>query len=90
VWYEWDERKASSTVRKHGVEFADAVLVCEDDVALTIPDEFPDELRFVTMGMDAFGRVLVVVYTHRGEQGIRLISARKVTARERRQYEGEA
>ncbi len=88
--YEWDERKASSNVRKHGIDFADAVHVFEDDAASTIPDEFPDEERFVTIGMDAFGRVLVVVYTYRGEQGIRLISARRATARERRQYEGEA
>jgi uncharacterized protein len=87
--FEWDERKASSNVRKHGIHFADAVAVFEDDAALTIPDEFPREERFVTIGTDAFGRVLVVVYTYRGEQGICLISARKATARERRQYEGE-
>jgi uncharacterized DUF497 family protein len=51
-------------------------------------DEHPDEERFVTIGMDGFGRVLVVVYTWRGNQRIRIISARKATRYERQQYEG--
>ncbi len=90
VRYEWDERKARSNAHKHSVDFADAVAVFEDDQALTIPDDYPDEERFVTIGSDAFSRILVVVYTYRGEDSIRLISARKATARERRQYEGAA
>ena len=56
--------------------------------ALTIADEFAAEERFVTLGNDAFGRVLVVVYTWRGSDTIRLISARKATRAERTQYEG--
>lgn len=87
--YEWDERKARANVSKHGIDFADAVAAFEDDSALTIEDEFPDEERFVTIAADAFGRVLVIVYTYRGEDNIRLVSARKATPRERRQYEGE-
>jgi hypothetical protein len=62
------------------------VSVFSDDLAITIPDERFDEERFITVGMDAFGRVLVVVYTWRGNE-IRLISARKATRRERKQYE---
>ena len=59
-----------------------------DEQAITIPDEGSEnEDRFVTLGMDALGRVLVVVYTGRDDLP-RLISARKATARERRQYEG--
>ena len=59
-----------------------------DDRAITIPDEGSDEEdRFVTLGMDVLGRILVVVYAWR-EDLPRLISARKATARERRQYEG--
>ncbi len=61
--YGWDERKARANVRKHGIEFADAVAAFQDDLALTIEDEFPDEERFVTIGADAFGRVLVIVST---------------------------
>ncbi|GET35929.1 hypothetical protein MiSe_06770 [Microseira wollei NIES-4236] len=60
--------------------------VFSDDLAITIPDERFDEERFVTIGMDAFDRVLVVVYTWRGNE-IRLISARQATRRERNQYE---
>ena len=59
-----------------------------DDLAVTIRDDVSDEKRYVTIGNDALGRVLVVVYTWRGER-IRLISARKATSRERRQYEEE-
>jgi uncharacterized DUF497 family protein len=85
--YQWDERKAQVNRRKHGVSFADSVAVFEDDWAITIPDDHPDEERFVTIGRDLLGRILVVVYTWRGDD-IRIISARKVTRREREQYEG--
>ncbi|MBI4604084.1 MAG: BrnT family toxin [Planctomycetes bacterium] len=84
--FEWDPRKAASNLRKHGIDFADAATVLYDDFALTVPDEHPEEERFATIGMDALGRLLVVVYTWRGERA-RLISARKATASERRQYE---
>jgi len=89
VSYEWDEKKNRTNVRKHGVNFADAVFALEDDDALTMRDEdSAEEERFVTMGTDAFGRVLVVIYTWRDEN-IRLISARKAARRERAAYEGE-
>ena len=84
--YAWDPNKARSNQVKHGVSFADAVAVFEDERAITIVDEYPDEDRFVTLGIDAFGRVLVVVYTYRDET-IRIISARKATAIERQQYQ---
>ncbi len=84
--YQWDARKAAHNLRKHRIDFADAVSVFADDYAITIVDEHPDEERFVTIGMDLLGRVLVVVYTYRGRD-IRLISARKATAKERRYYE---
>ena len=87
--YEWDVEKNRSNVRKHGVNFADAVLALEDDDALTIRDDDSDEEdRFVTIGVDAVGRLLLVVYAWRGED-IRIISARKTTRRERAAYEGE-
>lgn len=86
--YQWDKDKASANLRKHGIDFADAVSVFSDDLAITIPDERFDEERFVTIGVDAFGRVLVVVYTLRDDE-IRIISARKATRQERQQYEEE-
>lgn len=86
--FEWDPRKATANLRKHGVDFADAATVLYDERAITIPDEGSDEEdRFVTLGMDALGRALVVVYTWR-EDRPRLISARKANSHERRQYEG--
>ena len=84
--FEWDTQKAETNRRKHGVDFADAVSVLEDPSALTLEDEREAEERFVTMGMDSLGRVLVVVYTWR-EDRVRLISARRATRAERRQYE---
>ncbi|WP_035984460.1 BrnT family toxin [Leptolyngbya sp. KIOST-1] len=84
--YQWNRDKATANLRKHGIDFADAVAVFSDDLALTIPDERFDEERFVTIGLDGFGRVLVVVYTLRGE-AIRVISARKASRQERQQYE---
>ena len=87
--YEWDPVKARLNLRKHGVDFADAVSALEDDAALTMRDPLAEhEERSVTIGLDALGRVLVVVYTWRDGR-IRLISAREATARERRQYEEE-
>lgn len=80
-------REGGCELRKHGVDFADAVLVLEDDLALTMEDpDSEEEARFITMGHDPYGRVLVVVYTWRGDR-TRLISARKATGSERRRYE---
>jgi hypothetical protein len=88
VEFEWDIKKAFSNLKKHGIDFTDAISVLEDERAITIPDDHPDEERFVTIGMDAFGRILVVIYTWRRNR-IRIISARKATATEINQYKGE-
>lgn len=82
--YEWDPVKATANARKHGVRFSDAVTVLEDDAALTIRDPYSDEEeRWVTLGMDLTGRLLVVVYTWRSDT-LRLISAREATPAERK------
>ncbi|MGB6338187.1 MAG: BrnT family toxin [Candidatus Aminicenantaceae bacterium] len=85
---EWDSKKAISNLKKHGVDFADAVTVLVDERAITISEDYPDEERFITIGMDSFNQILVVVYTWR-ETRIRIISARKATAKEIKQYKGE-
>jgi len=59
--YEWDPDKAATNLHKHGISFADAVTVFSDTFALTAADDFADEERFVTLGTDAFGRLVVVV-----------------------------
>ena len=88
--YEWDPEKNKRNIRKHGILFADAVAVLEDEYAITLIDEESDssEHRFVTVGLDAFARVLVVVYAYRGTS-VRIISARSAEPHEREQYEAQ-
>ncbi|MEW6079257.1 MAG: BrnT family toxin [Thermodesulfobacteriota bacterium] len=84
--YEWDARKAQHNLKKHGVDFADAVSVFDDLNTITIEDACEQEQRFVSIGIDCFARILVVVYTWRGDT-IRIISARKATRKEQKHYE---
>jgi uncharacterized protein len=87
VQYEWDPVKATANFRKHGVHFSDAVGVLEDELALTVRDPYSEEEeRWITLGADFLGNLLVVVYVWRGET-IRFISARPATPRERQEYE---
>jgi len=85
--YQWDPKKAASNLKKHGIDFADAVGVFEDDWAMTIEEQDVEgEQRFVSIGMDFLGRVLTMVYTYR-DSDIRLISARHATKSELNNYE---
>ena len=84
--FKWDPDKARANLKKHGVDFADAATVFDDPLAVTISDEEAEECRFVTIGTDATGSLLVVVYAWRSGR-IRIISARGATPRERRRYE---
>ena len=86
VDFEWDAAKSTTNFAKHGIYFADAVAVLEDDFALTMRDLNDEEERWITLAVDGLGRVLAVIYTWRGKT-IRLISARSATPRERQQYE---
>lgn len=86
VEFEFDPAKAQANLRKHGVSFSHAEQALRDPMAVTIED--PDaigEQRFVSLGMDALGRVLVVVHTQR-EERTRVISARKASRGESEQY----
>jgi uncharacterized DUF497 family protein len=69
---EWNPAKARTNLLKHGVRFADAVTALEDARAISVRDEGPDEERWISIGMDSLGRILVVVYTWRDER-VRLI-----------------
>jgi uncharacterized DUF497 family protein len=84
--YQWDAAKARANLRKHGIEFADAVGAIEDLLAITLDDPYSSEQRFVNLGQDYLGRIIVVNWTLRGED-VRLISARPATRAERKQYE---
>jgi uncharacterized DUF497 family protein len=85
----WDIKKAAANIRNHGIEFSHATTVLDDPMAVTIEDTRHGEQRFVTVGADIIGRILVVVYAYSNEEEIRLISARKATPKERRVYEQE-
>ena len=83
----WDPKKADTNFRKHKIRFSDAEAVLYDPIALTIEDQDAEqEKRFVSVGSDTLGRILVVVYTYRGDK-IRIISARRATSKEREYYE---
>lgn len=84
---EWDPEKAIANFKKHGVRFSDAEVALFDPNAMSSEDEDAEgEQRFVSIGRDGIGRIVVVAYTYRGEN-VRLISARKATRKERRTYE---
>ncbi len=82
----WDPKKADSNIRKHGVDFADAVIVLEDENALTIEDVGHNEQRFKTLGLGPKLNILFVVHVERNEDTIRIISARKADRSEIKQY----
>jgi uncharacterized DUF497 family protein len=85
--FEWDPAKAAANLKKHRVSFADAVLSLEDSLALTMPD--PDSCgqeRFICLGADPSGRLLVTVFVHRADR-IRIIASGKASRGERLIYE---
>jgi len=84
--FEFDPAKAKANLHKHKVSFSHAEQALRDPYAFTIEDpDSEDEARFVTLGLDSLGRVLVVVHTPRGDR-TRLISARKASKGESEQY----
>lgn len=86
--FEWDEEKAESNLRKHGVSFPEAQTVFADPLALTgfDPDHSDGEDRYITMGTALDGRLLIVSHTDRGDR-VRIIGAREASRKERRDYE---
>lgn len=86
--FEWDEEKSKVNIRKHKVSFEEAKTAFDDPFLMMFPD--PDhsesEQRYINIGHSSKRRVLVVVHTERGAN-IRIISCRKATASERRDYE---
>ncbi|MGD0949246.1 MAG: BrnT family toxin [Candidatus Binatia bacterium] len=86
--FEWHRTKAEENLRKHRVSFDEAVTVFYDPLSATFDDEehSADEPRSITVGYSARGRLLVVAHTERGAS-MRIISARRATARERKRHE---
>lgn len=92
IEFDWDPAKAASNTVKHGVTFEAAITVFRDPLALSILDRAgnPDEERWVTLGEATAGHLLVVVHTWNDSEPdriiVRIISARRPTATEARQY----
>ena len=84
---EFDPKKDAANVKKHGVSLSEGDGVLNDPLAVTVEDDTAEgEQRFVTIGMNVFGSLMVVVHTPRGDR-VRIISARKADAKERKAYE---
>ncbi len=84
---DFDPKKVASNIKKHGVSLSDGDGGLNDPLALTVEDDSAEgEQRFVTIGMNVFGSLMVVVHTPRGD-GARTIWVRKPDPRERRNYE---
>jgi len=84
---EFDPRKDAANIAKHGVSLSEGDGVLLDPLGMTIEDPYSEgEERWVTVGTNSLGSVMVVVWTHRGDEN-RLISVRKAEPKERRTYE---
>ena len=89
VRFSWDEKKAQSNLKKHGITFSEALSVFDDIHARLIPDpdHSHDEERFILLGLSQRFHILTVVHCYKDEQNIiRIISARKSTKSEKKQY----
>jgi uncharacterized protein len=83
----FDPKKNAANLRKHGVPLSDGDGVLNDPLALTVEDDAADsERRFVSIGLNSFGSLMVVVFSHRDDD-VRYISVRNATPKERRAYE---
>ena len=89
--FSWDQAKAKSNLKKHGVSFDEAQSVFYDDLAVQFYDEDSfDEERFLLLGMSSDSRILMIVHCEQEESGenLRIISARKATKNEQQHYKG--
>jgi hypothetical protein len=86
--FEWDEKKAKTNATKHGMGFEEAATVFADPLSLTIPDPAHSQAedRFILLGKSHAGKLLVVCHTERGDN-LRILSARRASRRERKNYE---
>lgn len=88
--FEWDAEKGAENFRKHKVPFTEAATIFGDPLGTTVrdPDHSSEENRFITIGLSNRFRLLMVSHIDRGAH-VRIISARRLTGRERKEYEEE-
>ncbi len=87
--FEWDQNKAFANDEKHGISFSEATTIFGDPLELTVsdPDHSAGEYRFISIGRSSAGTLLVVSYTERHQNRIRIINARRASKKEQRYYE---
>ena len=87
--FEWDPKKATKNEKKHNISFSEATTILSDSLELTIsdPDHSSGEFRFLSIGKSSLENLLVVSYTERQKNRIRIISARNATRQEQKYYE---
>ena len=90
--FEWDDKKEASNIKKHGCSFDEAITVFNDPLSLIFDDEkhSDEEEREIIIGHSILRRLLLISFTERGRDLIRIISCRKATKHERKQYEENA
>ena len=89
VVFKWDENKATHNAKKHGVRFEETITVFCDPLALIFPDDdhSVDERREIILGCTVKGILLMICFTETVQDVIRIFSARRITRRERKDYE---
>jgi uncharacterized DUF497 family protein len=89
VRFEWDARKAASNLKKHRISFDEATSIFKDPLAAIFDDEdhSADERREIIIGHSLLNRLVLVCFTERQEGRVRIFSARKLTSKERKDYE---
>jgi uncharacterized DUF497 family protein len=90
--FQWDPNKATANLRKHGVSFEEAVTVFKDPLALIFDDEehSEEEHREIIIGISMLSRLLLVCFVERDEDVVRVITARRATYQEKKDYEENA
>lgn len=84
MWYEWDEKKYRSNIKKHGIRFDEAIIAFSDPFALEMNDkEFPD--RLLLLGFSFYKGILVIVFSETDDVR-RIISVRKANKAEEKTY----
>ncbi|MFH1860115.1 MAG: BrnT family toxin [bacterium] len=86
--FEWNPNKAAQNLQNHKVLFEEAATTFKDTLSITVsdPEHSVEEDRYITIGLSNRFRLLIVAHTERGNN-IRIISARELTTKERREYE---
>ena len=90
--FQWDSKKATANIRKHGISFDEAVTIFKDPLALIFDDKAHSEYEYreIVIGHSVLNHIILVCFTERDDQFIRIFSARRATSHEQKEYEKNA